>query len=92
MRLRAARLGGALLVVALLGFVSGVYVDQAFSGSPFLPYLAHHSVGRVDTTELQQAIQVIQANYVDTNLDPGKLAHGSVQGRRLSGGHAQRGE
>ena len=80
MRLRAARLGGALLVVALLGFVSGVYVDQAFSGSPFLPYLAHHSVGRVDTTELQQAIQVIQANYVDTNLDATKLSHGTVQG------------
>jgi carboxyl-terminal processing protease len=34
----------------------------------------------VDTSELQQAIQVIQANYVDTNLDPAKLAHGSVQG------------
>ncbi|HVD46626.1 MAG TPA: S41 family peptidase [Candidatus Limnocylindria bacterium] len=80
MRLRAARLGGALLVVALLGFVSGVYVDQAFSGSPFLPYLAHHSVGRVDTTELQQAIQVIQANYVDTDLDATKLSHGTVQG------------
>jgi carboxyl-terminal processing protease len=80
MKLRAARLGGAFLVVALLGFVSGLYVDQAFSGSPFLPYLAHHSVGRIDTTELQQAIQVIQANYVDTNLDATKLSHGTVQG------------
>jgi carboxyl-terminal processing protease len=80
MKLRAARLGGALLVVALLGFVSGLYVDQAFSGSPFLPYLARHSVGRVDTTELQQAIQVIQSNYVDTNLDATKLSHGTVQG------------
>jgi carboxyl-terminal processing protease len=80
MKLRAARLGGAFLVVALLGFVSGLYVDQAFPGSPFLPYLAHHSVGRVDTTELQQAIQVIQANYVDRNLDATKLSHGTVQG------------
>jgi carboxyl-terminal processing protease len=80
MKLRAARMGGAFLVVALLGFVSGLYVDQAFSGSPFLPYLAHHSVGRVDTTELQQAIQVIQANYVDSNLDATKLSHGTVQG------------
>ena len=60
MKLRAARWVGAFLVVALLGFVSGLYVDQAFSGSPYLPYFAHHSVGRVDTTELQQAIQVIQ--------------------------------
>ena len=80
MNLRAARLGGAFLVVALIGFVSGLYVDQAFPGSPYLPYLAHHSVGRIDTTELQQAIQVIQANYVDRNLDATKLSHGTVQG------------
>jgi carboxyl-terminal processing protease len=80
MKLRAARWGGAFLVVALIGFVSGLYVDQAYSGSPFLPYLAHHSVGQVDTTELEQAIRVIQANYVDRNLDATKLAHGTVQG------------
>jgi carboxyl-terminal processing protease len=80
MKLRAARWGGAFLFVALLGFVSGLYVDQAFPGSPFLPYLAHHSVGKVDLTELQQAIQVIQANYVDGNLDATKLSHGTVQG------------
>jgi carboxyl-terminal processing protease len=80
MKLRAARLGGAFLVVAVLAFVSGLYVDQAFSGSPFIPYLAGHSVGRVDTSELQQAIQVIQANYVDRNLDATKLSHGTVQG------------
>ncbi|MDQ6720824.1 MAG: S41 family peptidase [Candidatus Dormibacteraeota bacterium] len=80
MKLRAARWGGAFLVVALIGFVAGLYVDQAFPGSPYLPYLAHHSVGRVDTTELQQAIQVIQANYVDRNLDATKLSHGTVQG------------
>jgi carboxyl-terminal processing protease len=80
MKLRAVRLGGAFLVVALLGFVSGLYVDQAFPGSPFVPYLARHSVGRVDTTELQQAIQVIQAHYVDKNLDATKLSHGTVQG------------
>jgi len=80
MNLRAARLGGAFLVVAILAFVSGLYVDQAYPGSPFLPYLARHSVGRIDTTELQQAIQVIQANYVDRNLDATKLSHGTVQG------------
>lgn len=90
MKFRAARWVGAFLVVAILGFVSGLYVDQAFPGSQFcwstggpcigVPYLAHHSVGSVDTTELQQAIQVIQANYVDRNLDATKLAHGTVQG------------
>jgi carboxyl-terminal processing protease len=80
MKLRAARLGGAFLIVALLAFVAGLYVDQAFSGSPFVPYLARHSVGNIDTSELQQAIQVIQANYVDKNLDATKLSHGTVQG------------
>jgi carboxyl-terminal processing protease len=80
MKLRAARWGGAFLIVAVLAFVSGLYVDQAFSGSPFIPYLARHSVGNVDTTELRQAIQVIQANYVDRNLDATKLSHGTVQG------------
>jgi carboxyl-terminal processing protease len=80
MKLRAARLGGAFLIVALLAFVAGLYVDQAFSGSPFVPYLARHSVGNIDTTELTQAIHVIQANYVDKNLDATKLSHGTVQG------------
>src|ERR1700694_3398329 len=80
MKLRAARWGGAFLAIALLGFVSGVFVDQSFSGSPYLPYFAHHSVGRVDLTELEQAVQVIQANYVDSHLDAKKLSHGTVQG------------
>jgi carboxyl-terminal processing protease len=73
-------MGGAFLLVAVIAFVSGLYVDQAFSGSPFIPYLARNSVGNVDTTELRQAIQVIQANYVDRNLDATKLSHGTVQG------------
>jgi carboxyl-terminal processing protease len=90
MKLRATRWVGAFLVVAVLGFVSGLYVDQAFPGSQFcwntggpcigVPYLVHHSVGNVDTTELQQAIQVIQANYVNPKLDAATLAHGTVQG------------
>src|SRR3979411_961702 len=80
MNLRAARMGGAIVLGALVAFVSGLYVDQAFPGSPFLPYLARHSVGRIETTELQQAIQVIQANYVDRNLNATKLSHGTVQG------------
>src|SRR6202521_670332 len=82
MKRRVARVhapwAGAVLIVAIVGFVAGVYVDQAFPG--YVPYVAHHSVGRVDTTELQQAIQIIQADYVDGNLDASKLSHGTVQG------------
>jgi carboxyl-terminal processing protease len=80
MKLRVARWGGAFLVVALIGFASGLYVDQAYPASPYLPDLAHRTVGKVDLTELQQAIQVIQANYVDGNLDATKLSQGTVQG------------
>jgi len=78
MKLRDAFWGVAVLVVAVLGFGFGVYTDQAFPD--VMPYVVHHSAGRVDTTELQQAIRVIQADYVDGNLDTAKLSHGTVQG------------
>src|SRR6202165_5131643 len=75
---RAALRVGAIVIIAVVAFVGGVYVDQQFPG--YIPYVANHSVGRVDTTELQQAIQIIQADYVDGNLDESKLSHGTVQG------------
>jgi carboxyl-terminal processing protease len=79
-KLRVARWVGAFVIVALLAFGSGLYVDQAFPASPYLPDFAHRSVGQVDLTDLQQAIQVIQANYVVGNLNATKLADGSVSG------------
>ena len=78
MKLRDAFWGVAVLVVAVLAFGLGVYTDQAFPD--VMPYVTYHSAGRVDTTELQQAIRVIQADYVDGNLDTTKLSHGTVQG------------
>ena len=81
MKPRVAVVGGVVVVVVLLitfGFGIGVYVDQAFPDA--LPFIAHHSTGRIDTTELQQAIRVIEADYVDGNLDTTKLSHGTVQG------------
>jgi carboxyl-terminal processing protease len=82
MKLRDALWGVAVLVVAVVGLVFGfglgVYTDQSYPDS--IPYFAHHSTGRVDTTELQQAIRLIQADYVDSNVDSTKLSHGTVQG------------
>src|SRR5437899_7208671 len=78
MNLRDALWGVAVLVVAVLGFGIGVYTDQAFPD--VIPYVAHHSNGRVDTTELQQAIRLIQSQYVDSNVDTTKLSRGTVQG------------
>jgi carboxyl-terminal processing protease len=71
--------GGAIVgVIALVAFAAGIYVDQAFPDA--VPYVAHHTNGNVDTTELQQAIRLIQADYVDPKVDPTKLSHGTVQG------------
>jgi carboxyl-terminal processing protease len=78
MTLRAVLRGGAFLVVGLVGFGAGVYADQALPD--WIPYIAHHSTGRVDTTELQDAIRVIQAEYVDGNLDSTKMSQGTITG------------
>jgi carboxyl-terminal processing protease len=78
MKLRDAFWGVAVLIVAVVAFGLGVYTDQAFPD--VMPYVTHHSTGRVDTTELQQAVRVIQAEYVDGNVDATKLSHGTVQG------------
>ena len=78
MNLRASLRGGAVVLGLLFGFVGGVYTDQAFP--EWVPYFGHRSVSGVDLTELQQAVRLIQADYVDSNLDTTKLSHSSVQG------------
>jgi len=79
MKQRDALWGAAvLIIIALLGFGAGVYVDQAFPD--YVPYFARHSTGKVNTAPLQEAIRLIEAQYVDGSLDPAKLSQGSVQG------------
>jgi carboxyl-terminal processing protease len=77
MKQRDALWGVAVLIVAVLGFGAGVYTDQALPD--YVPYFAHHSVDRVDTTQLQEAIRLIQSDYAGT-VDAKKLSYGSVQG------------
>ncbi len=79
MNRRAALRGGAIVAVLIVTFVAGVYVDQAFP--EYVPYFGHRSVGKVDLTELQQAIRLVQADYVDAGkVDSTKLSHSTVQG------------
>src|ERR1700674_2219125 len=78
MNRRASLRGGALLLILVVGFVAGVYTDQAFP--EWVPYFGHRSVSGVDLSELQQAVRLIQADYVDGSLDTTKLSHSSVQG------------
>ena len=75
---RAVLRGGAYLLVLLVGFAAGAYVDQQWPDA--LPYVANHRVGQIDTTELEQAVRLIQADYVDGNVDTTKLSHGTVSG------------
>jgi carboxyl-terminal processing protease len=75
---RVALRGGAILIALFGAFMAGVYVDQSYP--EYLPYVARHSAGRVDLTEVEEAARLIQADYVDTNIDTNKLAQGSVQG------------
>ncbi|GAC1471033.1 MAG: S41 family peptidase [Candidatus Dormibacteraceae bacterium] len=70
--------GGAFLVILVVGFLAGVYTDQAFPD--YLPYVGHRSVSGVELAELQQAIRVVQADYVDGSINTKKLSHGTVQG------------
>jgi carboxyl-terminal processing protease len=75
---RVALRSGTVLIALFAAFAAGVYVDQMFPD--YLPYVAHQSAGRIDLTEIQQAARLIQADYVDTNLDTKKLGQSSVQG------------
>ena len=70
--------GGAIALILVIGFVAGIYVDQAYP--EFVPYFGHRNVSKVDLTEVQQAARLIQADYVDNNVNTTKLSQGSVQG------------
>ncbi|MFI5282380.1 MAG: S41 family peptidase [Candidatus Dormibacterales bacterium] len=78
MNRRVALRGGVAFIALFLAFAAGAYADQQFPD--WIPYVGHHSAGRIDLTELEQAARLIQADYVDTNIDTTKLSHGSVQG------------
>ena len=78
MRFRVALRGGAVALVLVIGFLAGVWVDQAYP--EWVPYIGHRSASRVDLTEVQEAARLIQADYVDNNVDTKKLSQGSVQG------------
>jgi carboxyl-terminal processing protease len=79
MNRRAALRGGAIVAILIVTFTAGVFVDQAFPD--YVPYFGHRSVGSVDLTELQQAIRLVQADYVDAGkVDSSKLSNSTVQG------------
>jgi carboxyl-terminal processing protease len=78
MKISAALRGGAVVLALVIGFIAGAWTDQAYPD--WVPYIGHRSASRVDLTELQEAARLIQADYVDSNVDMKKLSQGSVQG------------
>jgi carboxyl-terminal processing protease len=78
MNRRAALRGGAVLFILVVGFVAGLYADQAYPD--YMPYIGNRSVSRIDMAEVQEAARLIQANYVDSNVNTTKLSQGTVQG------------
>src|SRR5438270_13245231 len=77
MNLRVALRGGAIVLILVVGFVAGLYVDQAYP--EYVPYIGHRLTSRIDLTQVQEAARLIQADYVDSNVDTIKLSHGTVQ-------------
>src|SRR5579864_7069453 len=78
MNRRAALRGGATALLLVVGFIAGIFVDQAYP--EWVPYIGHRNVATVDLSPVQEATRLIQADYVDTNVDPNKLSQGTVQG------------
>src|SRR5579872_2513019 len=78
MNRRAAFSAGAMLALLVVGFAAGAYADQQFPD--WIPYVGHHSSGRIDLSEVEQAARLISADYVDPNVNTTKLSQSSVQG------------
>ncbi len=75
---RVALRGGAVALLLVIGFLAGAWTDQAYP--EWVPYIGHRTSSRIDLTAVQEAARLIQADYVDGNVDTNKLSHGTVQG------------
>ena len=78
--LRRGLLGLGGLLLLLVVFTAGIYVDQSFP--EYTPALRWGSApqGQVDRATMDQALRVIQAHYYDPRMDYGKLSAGTVKG------------
>jgi carboxyl-terminal processing protease len=68
------------LVLLVLTFTGGVWVDQTFPEQ--VPVLGLGSSNRqaLDQPAMDEALRVIQAHYYNRKLDYGKLSRGSIRG------------
>jgi len=78
--LRRGLLGLGVLVVLLVAFTAGIYVDQSYPGYVPVLRLGAQPRSQVDRATTDQALRVIEANYYDSHVNSAKLSSGSVQG------------
>jgi len=78
--LRRTLLGAGSVVVLLLVFSAGIFVDQTFPEYVPLLRVGAPPQGQVDRATMDQALRVIQAHYYDQKVDYGKLSAGTVKG------------
>jgi carboxyl-terminal processing protease len=76
---RGLALAGVLVVI-VVAFGAGVYVDQNYPEAVPLLRLAAPQKGRLDRASTDQALRVIAAHYYDPHVDYGKLSGGSING------------
>jgi carboxyl-terminal processing protease len=77
---RRALIGLGGLLILVVAFTAGAYVDQAFP--EYMPLLRPGSPaqGQVDRATMDQAVRVIQAHYYDSGVNYGRLSAGTVKG------------
>ena len=78
--LRRGLLGLGALVVLLVAFAAGIYVDQSYPAYVPVLRLSVQSRPQVDRATTDQALRVIEANYYDSHVNYAKLSSGSVRG------------
>jgi len=78
--LRRGLLGLGALVVLLVAFTAGIYVDQSYPGYVPVLRLGAQPRSQVDRATTDQALRVIEANYYDPHVNYRKLSSGSVRG------------
>jgi carboxyl-terminal processing protease len=77
---RRWRLSVAGILLVLISFTAGVWVDQAFPESVPALGLFPQQRGQLDQATVQQALRIIQSDYYNSHLNDDNLTQGSIKG------------
>jgi carboxyl-terminal processing protease len=74
------RLAAASVVLVLVSFTAGIWVDQTFPDSVPVVGGFPPQRGQLDQQTLEQALRIISADYYSTHVNSDTLTQGSVKG------------